>query len=169
MFAVKKQNPLSFRGCSAISNISEDEIFCDFQITETMIYDAITNTVREKDELELLSDAKIKKIDELKIACKAQIESGFLSNALGTDHTYDSAPPQDQTNLLGAKIAGVDMNFTCTDNAGVKWERPHTAAQIAQVYVDGMVHIQTAKARFYARVTSVQAATTPLEIEMVVW
>lgn len=118
---------------------------------------------------ELLAAIKLQKTDELKTACKTAIESGFTSNALGAVYWYDSSLPQDQTNLVGARLAGVDMNFTCTDVDGVKTERLHTAAQIAQVFVAGMVHLQTQKANFYSRISALNNAAALADVESVVW
>jgi hypothetical protein len=112
---------------------------------------------------------KVDKVKELKEACKGAIEAGFYSSALGTPHKYDSSLPQDQTNLLGAKIAGVDMNFTCTNEAGEKWERFHTVSQISQVYFAGMVHLQTTKAKLYSKLAAVQTASTLEEVNGVTW
>ena len=120
-------------------------------------------------DYELLDALKLQKIDELKLACSEAIQTGFYSSAIGTPHKYDSALPQDQTNLVGAKIAGVDMNFTCTDEDGVKTERFHTASQIEQVFIAGMVHIQTQKAHFYSKITALNNATTLVEVNNVTW
>jgi hypothetical protein len=110
-----------------------------------------------------------KRFLELKLACKTEIESGFYSSALGTQHKYDSALPQDQINLTGAKLAGVDMEFTCTDEFGVKWQRPHTAAQISTVYADGMLHIQAAKSTLYAKLSQLNAAADIDAVNAVTW
>jgi len=117
----------------------------------------------------VIAAAKQQRITDLKADCTNAIQSGFVSNALGENHTYDSSLPQDQTNLLGAKIAGIDMYFTCTDSAGYKSQKFHTVAQMAQVYQAGMVHLQTQKARFYARKLAVEQAATIDAINAVVW
>ena len=119
--------------------------------------------------IELLDAHKLQKIEFLKIDCTNAIQAGFASTALGEAHIYDSSLPQDQTNLLGARIAGIDMQFTCTDNNGYKSQKWHTAAQMAQVYAAGMVHLQTQKARFYARKVAVEQASTIEAVEAVVW
>jgi len=131
--------------------------------------DFLDTTSRLATAEELLQAAKLQKIDELKVFCQSAIESGFVSNALGSEHTYDSRLPQDQTNLIGARLAGVGLNYTCTDSSGYKNEVAHTAEQIAQVYLAGMVHIQTNKARFYARKTALELAATIEEVQAVVW
>lgn len=113
--------------------------------------------------------SKLAKIAELKQACTTAIQSGFTSSALGLPHLYDSELPQDQINLTGAVIAGIDMNFTCTDSDGNKWQRPHTAAQMAQVYVDGVAHMQYSKSHLYTRLSLVNAATTIEAVNGISW
>lgn len=116
-----------------------------------------------------LAYSKAQKIEDLKQACTTAIQAGFTSSALGEAHTYDSTLPQDQTNLLGAKIAGIDMYFTCTDSSGYKSQKFHTVAQMAQVYQAGMVHLQTAKARYHTRKIAVEQAQTIEAVDAVVW
>lgn len=115
------------------------------------------------------AQAKAAKIAELKDACRQTIESGFTSSALGTAHTYDSALPQDQINLLGAKLGGVDIAFTCTDANGVKAQRFHTYAQISQVFDDGKAWVETNKAVFWTKAAQAMAATTRAALDAVTW
>ena len=137
-------------------------------------YIAIWNDPRPQPTAQQLSDAllpaaKQKQILLLKTACKAAIEGGFYSSALGIPYKYDSALPQDQSNLIGAKLAGIDMAFTCTDANGIKWQHLHTAAQISQVYLDGMLHIQTNQALLYSKLTLLAQAITLADIAVIVW
>jgi hypothetical protein len=90
-------------------------------------------------------DAAAQRINDLSGDCEAAITAGFVSAALGADHTYQS-DRDDQLNLVGAAQAGTDMPFKCADSAGV-WEyRQHTADQIRQVLADGaavkLAHLQ---------------------------
>lgn len=112
---------------------------------------------------------KSAKMDELKRICTQYINSGFISSALGSAYTYDSALPQDQINLLGAKLSGVDVNYTCTNSTGTKAQVMHTAAQISQVFADGATWVETNKAHFYTRADAVQAAATVTDVQAVVW
>ena len=118
---------------------------------------------------DLFTLSKMEKIESLKQDCTTAIQAGFTSNALGENHTYDSSLPQDQTNLLGARMAGIDMMFTCTDSTGYKSQKFHTAAQIAQVYIAGMMHLQSTKAHFYAKKLAVEQAATLDAVDAVVW
>lgn len=83
-----------------------------------------------------LTAAKRAKIEEINACCRAKIVGGFSSAALGAPHTYDSEEA-DQLNLIGAIALNSDLPYRCTDAAGVKDFRPHTAAQLKQVAADG--------------------------------
>lgn len=65
-------------------------------------------------------------------ACEATITAGFQSDALGAPHQY-SSQLDDQLNLTGAILRGLDMPYACRDAQGVKAFRLHTAAQLRQV------------------------------------
>lgn len=82
--------------------------------------------------LELLHQARSAAINA---ACEAAITSGFWSEALGTAHQYGSQL-DDQLNLTGVILAGADSLYACRDTEGVKDFRPHTAAQLRQVWDD---------------------------------
>jgi hypothetical protein len=84
-----------------------------------------------------LGDQKLALIEQLKLETRKQIEAGYTSDALGTTHTYPSDGDY-QTNILGAKLAGVDMPFMCADESDNWDRRHHTAAELAQVFTDGV-------------------------------
>lgn len=126
-------------------------------------------TTRIATSEEILAATKLQKIDKLKVDCTNYMQAGFVSNALGSAHTYDSSLPQDQTNLLGAKLAGIDQQYTCTDSNGYKSRKLHTYAQINQVFIDGMFHVQTAKSHLYDLIVVVNQASTIEAVEAVVW
>ncbi len=65
-------------------------------------------------------------------ACEAAITAGFSSDALGPPHQYTSQL-DDQLNLTGAILRGLDMPYACRDVQGVKEFRLHTAEQLRQV------------------------------------
>lgn len=112
--------------------------------------------------------AKKLKLAELDAACEQYAKSGFPSSALGAPHMYASAP-EDRTNVLGAFVAGVDMPFFCTDQSGVRAQKPHTAAQMAQVYVDGVTFLQNAYGMLDAKVSQVHAAQTVEAVDGISW
>jgi len=64
--------------------------------------------------------------------CEAAISSGFQSTALGAPHQY-SSQLDDQLNLTGAILRGLDMPYACRDEQGVRDFRLHTAEQLRQV------------------------------------
>lgn len=68
-------------------------------------------------------------------ACEAAITAGFPSAALGEPHTYGSAL-DDQLNLTGAVLSGLDVEYPCRDAQGVKAYRLHTIEQLNQVSTD---------------------------------
>lgn len=72
------------------------------------------------------------KVIEINGACEATIIGGFWSSALGSAHQY-SSQLDDQLNLTGAVVRGVDMPYACRDPLGVKAFRPHTAVALRQV------------------------------------
>lgn len=71
-------------------------------------------------------------VQNINYACEAAITDGFQSSALGTPHQY-SSQLDDQLNLTGAILRGLDMPYACRDEQGVKAFRLHTAAQLRQV------------------------------------
>lgn len=118
---------------------------------------------------EALQKIRDLKLIALKEARNAALSGGFVSAALGANHTYDCASPFDYTNLIGAHLAGAALNFTCTDGAGVKIDRLHTAAQIAQVFADGVAHVQTHHATYDALRAAVRNAIDEGGVNAVVW
>jgi len=111
---------------------------------------------------------KEKKRAELNAACSALITGGFTSAALGQPYAYDSAL-EDQMNLIGAKSAGVALPYPCRDANGVKADRNHTAAQLLQVFNDGMVIKVNALAKCRTLKDQVKAATTVAAVQGVKW
>lgn len=65
-------------------------------------------------------------------ACERTITGGFWSGALGSPNRYGSEL-DDQLNLTGVILAGLDTVYACRDQAGAKDFKPHTFAQIRQV------------------------------------
>ncbi len=65
-------------------------------------------------------------------ACEASITAGFTSDALGAPYFYTSQL-DDQLNLTGAILRGLDMPYACRDVQGAKEFRLHTAEQLRQV------------------------------------
>lgn len=73
-----------------------------------------------------------RKTEEINNQCGELITNGFMSTALGAMHIY-SSELDDQLNLTGAILRGLDMPYACRDEQGVKAFRLHTAEQLRQV------------------------------------
>lgn len=65
-------------------------------------------------------------------ACEIAITAGFSSAALGSTHIY-SSQLDDQLNLMGAILRGLDMPYACRDEQGHKEFRLHTIEQLRRV------------------------------------
>jgi len=114
------------------------------------------------------ADYQNKKYDELSTACRSNITKGFISSALGAPHTYDSMT-EDQINLMGAKLAGIDLEYTCTDANGVKAKRLHTAAQIGQVFADGVQVVRACTTQYRTKKNAAMAAADETSLAAIVW
>lgn len=108
------------------------------------------------------------KIAELDVICKKTILGGFTSSALGSPYRY-SSEPEDQNNLMGARLFGVDMPYVCTDEHGLKMPREHTAAQIQQVFLDGAIYKQSLIYHYHELRLAIEAATTVEEVAAINW
>ncbi|MHC8310121.1 DUF4376 domain-containing protein [Pseudomonas sp. GT1P32] len=72
------------------------------------------------------------KVIEINNACMVAITGGFWSSSLGKPHQY-SSELDDQLNLTGVILAGLDSPYACRDEQGVKEFRPHTFTQLRRV------------------------------------
>lgn len=75
------------------------------------------------------------KLQEINTGCNRHIEGGFISSALGEPHRY-SSQMDDQINLTGMVLSGLDASYACFDANQVKGFLPHTAAQLHRVSQD---------------------------------
>lgn len=126
---------------------------------------------------EILAFSKAAKIDELRAACSDAIYAGFTSSALGgVAHTYP-ALDRDQANLTASVLAstlpnlpaGWTTSFWCADAAGAWAFRPHTAAEIQQVGMDGKAAIEAALQKNANLAATVEAALTEAEVAAITW
>ncbi|PAF49213.1 hypothetical protein BKH41_03795 [Helicobacter sp. 12S02232-10] len=87
---------------------------------------------------EALDYAKIKATTQMNQACDKHLEK-LTSNALGTPHIYDMAQ-EDQINLMGLVLAGIDSFFRCApiDDPFNKQNIPHTKVQLKKLYADAL-------------------------------
>lgn len=79
-----------------------------------------------------LSHAYQEKVLAINNGCSNSITAGFTSSALGAPHSY-SSQLDDQLNLTGSVLRGLDMPYACRDERGVKEFRLHTTEQLRQV------------------------------------
>lgn len=115
-----------------------------------------------------LDEIKENRKEVLKTDCKADIESGFVSNALGMDYTYESTL-KDQLNILGATTANTTVSFTVIDGIGNKLRVSHSASQMNQVYTDGVAIMQTKKDALYILLTQIDSAIDESAVNAIEW
>lgn len=121
-----------------------------------------------KEQERLLNEAKAAKCAELNAVCDSHLVS-FESSALGEIHSYDSAL-EDQLNLLGLVSAGIDSYFRCLKKGeSLKENKPHTKAQLAQVYKDGLTYKSEQICKCGLLKARVMAAKTLDEVASVAW
>lgn len=118
----------------AYPQIIHNGVLREMTAAEKTQYDADQATYQAA----LVPDALANKRRELNANCDAAITAGFTSSALGTPHTYPSSE-EDQLNLLGLVTAGVDHWFDADDGTG-EAQKLHTAAQLQQVFSDGLTY-----------------------------
>jgi hypothetical protein len=75
------------------------------------------------------------KLQAIGADCAAYIAGGFNSSALGEVYRYSSAI-DDQVNLNGQVLLGMDDTYPCYDVDQVLAFRPHTIAQLQKVSLD---------------------------------
>ncbi len=123
-----------------------------------------------------LATAQKSQIETISAGCEASIIAGFTSSALGAAYIYPSKPT-DQLNLLGEHSASMNPNnpttwstkFWCADANGVWDIRVHTAAQIQQVFNDGVARKLACIEQNKSLANQVMAATTVAAVQAIVW
>lgn len=71
-------------------------------------------------------------LQAVNIACQREITGGVWSAALGERYRY-ATELDDQVNLNGMAVRGLNGPYACYDEQGIKAFRLHTAAQLRQV------------------------------------
>lgn len=161
--------------------ITEWEIANGIQtITDTQKIDddgRIINKTQDEliaDGLVPLDDLKTQKIDEVNQYCSSLILGGFWSDATGYDKHY-KGDRDDQTNLVGAVTANVDMPYKCgfevivDDGENQTTEMRygfivHTPAQLKQVLLDGANQKSSYLQNAFALKNAIQNATTQTDL-----
>lgn len=123
-----------------------------------------------------LDELKAERIATLRAACEASILGGFVSEALGSVHTYPS-DLKAQINLMGSVTDSLipslpedwQTPFWVCDEAGSwKWEM-HNAAQIQQAGRDGKANVVRNQTKLDDLTGAVSAAKTKKAVEAVAW
>lgn len=123
-----------------------------------------------------LDSLKTKQAAKVSSSCAAAITGGFQSSALGKAYTYPSQQT-DQANLaanmLSSMYSGLPANWTtlqlCADSKGVWDYRPHTAAQIQQVGIDGKAAIMACLTKNATLQAQIKAAPDVATVQQIVW
>lgn len=82
------------------------------------------------------------KLEMINSSCASLIESGFTAQGLRYDSTME-----DQLNLTGLILSGLDAPYPCYDGESQKTYREHTADQLYAVGLQLLKHKQTALQR----------------------
>ncbi|CAH1203003.1 hypothetical protein PAECIP111891_02197 [Paenibacillus allorhizoplanae] len=109
------------------------------------------------------------KIAELNKACNEAILSGFTSDALGTDNSYDFDYDA-QINLggmLNAITAGMISGSFPWKASGIP--QLHTINQFKAVFAAGLTHKNSNIGKYWTLKELAITATTPEEIEVIIW
>ncbi|UKS24876.1 XkdW family protein [Paenibacillus sp. HWE-109] len=118
---------------------------------------------------QVLSQSKQSKTEELNSKCNTTILSGFKSNALGTEHTYDF-DYEAQTNLnstLNAIAAGIATEPILWKASGMP--QPHSFEQFKALNADGLAHKNANISKYWELKTALSEAKTEEEISSITW
>lgn len=129
-------------------------------------------------EQDFLTWRKRVKIEEISEACRQSIVSGFVSDALGTAHLYDS-DIEDQINLAGAYIVTLpnaispsssSIPYVCRNQTTmIKSYIAHTNEQLLTVLQEGAARKLSLLQLFNQMRDDINAATELEYIEAVTW
>jgi len=136
----------------------------------------VSGQLQPASEADLLPGAIVARIEAIAASCNTAILEGFSSRALGAEHRYP-AKLTDQNNLQASVLASLLPNlpadwstpFWCQDAAGSWAYRPHTAAQIQQVGIDGKNAINACIAQKIALEQQLAKARTLAEVKAITW
>lgn len=123
-----------------------------------------------------LDEQKAVKLLILNDKVTATITAGFVCDALEEGMLYPTDDAS-QTNLqarvteslVRAAETGVAYKILCKNAEGVWERRPHTAAQIQEVGMAAIDHVQQALDLKDTKAAAINAATTKEELDAIVW
>jgi hypothetical protein len=102
----------------------------------------------------------------MQTACKAAIEGGFTSSALGTPNGY----PSDQATQMNIGLATVSGGSLWCQPSGGAWALTgHTAVQAQQVQKDLAAHIQAQQTTYAGLLAQIDEATTVGAVQAIAW
>lgn len=125
---------------------------------------------------ELFEMLRAYKADEIDLACRAAILSGYESNALGQEHHYPSKTT-DQANMIASVADSYNPEnpedwstpLWCADKAG-QWElRLHDATQIRRAGAAGKAYIAACQLQNSQLQAMIQSAETFQDLEAIAW
>ncbi|MCE3037512.1 hypothetical protein LW135_06720 [Helicobacter sp. faydin-H20] len=103
-----------------------------------LLLEDLPQSLKNKMQKEL-EEAKENKIKEINNQCDLLLKT-FKSDALGEVYIYD-AKLEDQLNLMGLVLAGVDSFFRCQKQEEVfKQNIPHSKEQLKKLYQDALLY-----------------------------
>ncbi|BCP53769.1 hypothetical protein K32_23860 [Kaistia sp. 32K] len=164
-------NGFSFRAVDADYLTGEGEVLFPDVATDAQLAVAFPDFSASQ-----LAAAKAAKITELDAACAAEITGGYVSAALGSNHTYPSSIT-DQLNMTASVTASLLPNldaswrtpFWCADAAGNWAYVDHSAEQIQRAGADGKAAKAAASIKLAQLAAAVNAATTTAAIAAITW
>ncbi len=124
-----------------------------------------------------VAEIQLAQINRLREACRATIESGFTSSAVGSSYTYPSGPT-DQRNLADAMNASMVPDLAsswttllwCQSASANTWAlSPHTARQVQQVHSDWIAFRVSQQMKLMNLTTQVNAAADGNTIAGLQW
>lgn len=123
-----------------------------------------------------LDQVKADQVVQINAACEAAITAGFVSEALGTAHTYP-CKLTDQANLMASVSAAREPGLAATwrapfwcQDADSQWSyQPHTTEQICQVGMDGYLATLAKLQRKGQLEQAIQSAQTAADVLSVTW
>lgn len=132
-------------------------------------------TQQDIDQWTLEYKKHLKKI-ELREACRAHIFAGFDSDALGTVHRYPLSQTDQANNqktevsaIKNADTVGWTRIMQCIDSNGIIAYRHHTAEQVLKVVAAIEEGSEEALLKLQDLIGQVDAATTEIEIDAIIW
>lgn len=146
------------------------------EVIDTMIKKFNLISISENEFNELIAPSidviKSTKTNEINTKCSNEITAGFKSNALGSEHIYQSEQI-DQLNLIGVVTAGQDDYFKCgvaDADGNIVWNyEMHTITQLQNVLKDGKAIAQALLQKANTLKVQVANAQTIDEVNAIQW